>query len=144
MKRFRVVFKPDDQGLSIHQGATLLEAARQAGIILTTPCGGKGTCGKCALRLHPSGEPILACQYRVESDLVVTVPPESRFYEHKILSHGISIAAQVRPSVYRRYERIAGTQGILGVAVDIGTTTVVAKLLDMTSGRCRAMPKSVR
>jgi uncharacterized 2Fe-2S/4Fe-4S cluster protein (DUF4445 family) len=138
MKRFRVVFKPDDQGLSIHQGATLLEAARQAGIILTTPCGGKGTCGKCALRLHPSGEPILACQYRVESDLVVTVPPESRFYEHKILSHGISIAAQVRPSVYRRYERIAGTQGILGVAVDIGTTTVVAKLLDMTSGRCRA------
>jgi len=138
MKRFRVVFKPDDQELSIHQGATLLEAARQAGIILTTPCGGKGTCGKCVVRLHPPGEPVLACQYRVESDLVVLVPPESRFYEHKILDHGVPVAAQVRPSVYRRYERIAGTGGILGVAVDIGTTTVVAKLLDMASGKCLA------
>jgi len=69
---------------------------------------------------------------------VVVVPPESRFYEHQILDHGVPVAAQVRPSVYRRYERVAGTGGILGVAVDIGTTTVVAKLLDMTSGKCLA------
>ena len=137
MKHFRVVFKPDDKEISIHQGATLLEAARQAGIILTAPCGGKGTCGKCALRLHPSGQHILACQHPVENDLAVAVPPESRFYEHKILDHGLAVGAEIRPTVYRRYERIAGPGGILGVAVDIGTTTVVAKLLDMTDGRCR-------
>ena len=34
--------------------------------------------------------------------------------------------------------RVAGPGGIFGVAVDIGTTTVVAKLLDMADGRCRA------
>jgi len=138
MKHFRVVFKPDDKEISIHEGATFLEAARQAGIILTTPCGGKGTCGKCALRLHPSGQEILACQHRVESDLAVTVPPESRFYEHKILDRGLAVGAGIRPTIYRRYERIAGSSGIFGVAVDIGTTTVVAKLLDMTDGLCRA------
>ncbi len=138
MKHFRVVFKPDDREISIHQGATLLEAARQAGIILTTPCGGKGTCGKCALRLYPSEQIILACQHRVESDLAVTVPPESRFYAHKILDHGVAIGDGIRPTVYRRYERVAGTDGIRGVAVDIGTTTVVAKLLDMREGRCLA------
>lgn len=138
MKYFRVVFKPDDKEISIHQDATLLEAARQAGIILTTPCGGKGTCGKCALRLQPSGEEVLACQYPVQSDLVVAVPPESRFYEHKILDKGLAVGSGIRPTVYRRYEAIAGEGGILGVAVDIGTTTVVAKLLDMTDGRCLA------
>lgn len=136
MKHFRVVFKPDDKEISIHQGATLLEAARQVGIILTTPCGGKGTCGKCALRLHPSEQTILACQYRVESDLAVTVPPESRFYAHKILDQGVAIDDGILPTVYRRYERIAGDGGIYGVAVDIGTTTVVAKLLDLRDGRC--------
>jgi uncharacterized 2Fe-2S/4Fe-4S cluster protein (DUF4445 family) len=138
MKHFRVVFKPDGREISIHQGATLLEDARQAGIILTTPCGGKGTCGKCALLLHPSGRQILACQYQMEGDLAVVVPPESRFYEHKILDHGIAAGAQIHSTVYRKYGAMAGTGEILGVAVDIGTTTVVAKLLDLVTGRCLA------
>ena len=138
MKHLRVVFKPDGREISIHQGATLLEAARQAGIILTTPCGGKGTCGKCALLLHPSGQQILACQHLVQDDLAVVVPPESRFYEHKILDHGIVAGDQIHPTVYRKYRPIAGAGEILGIAVDIGTTTVVAKLLDMVTGRCLA------
>ncbi len=138
MKHFRVVFKPDDKEISIHQGATLLEAARQAGIILTTPCGGRGTCGKCKVRLHPGGRQILACQHRVESDLAVVVPPESRFYEHKILEDGLALGLAVSADVFRRYEGIAGTAGTFGVAVDVGTTTVVAKLLGMADGRCLA------
>jgi uncharacterized 2Fe-2S/4Fe-4S cluster protein (DUF4445 family) len=138
MKHFRVVFTPDGREISIHQGATLLEAATQAGITLTTPCGGKGTCGKCALLLHPSEEQILACQYQVQSDLTVAVPPESRFYEHKILDRGIAAGPEVRPTIYRRYQPTAGTGAILGVAIDIGTTTVVAKLLDLPTGGCLA------
>jgi uncharacterized 2Fe-2S/4Fe-4S cluster protein (DUF4445 family) len=138
MKHFRVVFKPDGWEVSIHQGATLVEAAAQAGIILTTPCGGKGTCGKCAVLLHPSGQRILACQRRVDSDLAVVVPPESRFYEHKILDQGIAPGVQIHPTIYHRYESIAGQGRLLGVAIDIGTTTVVAKLLDMVTGRCLA------
>jgi uncharacterized 2Fe-2S/4Fe-4S cluster protein (DUF4445 family) len=70
--------------------------------------------------------------------LAVVVPPESRFYEHKILEHGIAAGDQVLPTVYRRYQAGAGIGKILGVAVDIGTTTVVAKLLDLVSGRCLA------
>jgi uncharacterized 2Fe-2S/4Fe-4S cluster protein (DUF4445 family) len=136
MKHFRVVFRPDDKEISIHQGATLLDAAGQAGIVLTTPCGGKGTCGKCAVQLLPSQQEVLACQYRVESDLVVTVPPQSRFYEHKILLHGVAPSVEVEPTVFHKYRALAGNGALLGVAVDIGTTTVVAKLIDMTDGRC--------
>jgi uncharacterized 2Fe-2S/4Fe-4S cluster protein (DUF4445 family) len=136
MDHFRVVFESDDKEVLIHQGATLVEAASRAGIILTTPCGGKGTCGKCAVRLYPSGRTVLACQQQVHSDLRVTVPPESRFYEHKILEHGIGPTLDIRPTIVNKYRRKAGGRPILGVAVDIGTTTVVAKLLDMADGRC--------
>jgi len=135
MEHFRVVFEPDGLAVSVHRGATLLEAAGLAGIILTTPCGGKGTCGKCALTLRPSGERVLACQYRIQSDLTVTVPQESRFYEHKILTEGADHGRQVNPTVAGRYRAAVGSGEILGLAVDIGTTTVVAKLIDMTDGR---------
>ncbi|MCL5283030.1 MAG: ASKHA domain-containing protein [Planctomycetes bacterium] len=138
MKHFRVVFQPEGREISIHQGATLVEAAGQAGIFLMTPCAGRGTCRKCTVLLYPSGQPILACQHRVESDLTVVVPPESRFYEHKILDQGIPAGEQIHPTLYPKYSARAGTGAILGVAVDIGTTTVVAKLLDMVTGRCLA------
>lgn len=138
MEHFRVVFKPDDKEVSIHRGATLLEAAGQAGIVLTTPCGGRGTCRKCVVELHPSAREVLACQYTVQRDLTVTVPAKSRFYEHKILAEGIDPATAVHPTVVDRYRLLAGTGDILGLAVDIGTTTVVAKLIDMADGRCLA------
>jgi uncharacterized 2Fe-2S/4Fe-4S cluster protein (DUF4445 family) len=70
--------------------------------------------------------------------LTVIVPPESRFYEHKILDHGIPAGEQIHPTIYRKYSALAGTSPILGVAVDIGTKNVVDKLLDMVTGRCLA------
>jgi uncharacterized 2Fe-2S/4Fe-4S cluster protein (DUF4445 family) len=136
MDHFRVVFESDDKEVLIHRGATLVEAASRAGIILTTPCGGKGTCGKCLVRLLPSGQTVLACQQQVHGDLRVTVPLESRFYEHKILEHGVGPAPDIRPTIVNKYRQTAGDGPILGVAVDVGTTTVVAKLLDMADGHC--------
>ncbi|MCL6451936.1 MAG: 2Fe-2S iron-sulfur cluster binding domain-containing protein, partial [Acetobacteraceae bacterium] len=72
-------------------GTPLLDAARLAGVVLDSPCGGRGVCGKCRVRLSPAtagGEPTpvevslltdaercrgwrLACQARVEADLTV-------------------------------------------------------------------------
>jgi uncharacterized 2Fe-2S/4Fe-4S cluster protein (DUF4445 family) len=138
MKHFNVSFKPDNRHISIHAGATILEAASQVGIILNTVCGGKGTCKKCAVNLGPKGKEVLACQYHIESDLTVTIPVSSRFFEQKILAEGISKEAQTESDIYRDYTHVAEGGRILGVAVDIGTTTVVAKLMDMTTGLCLA------
>jgi uncharacterized 2Fe-2S/4Fe-4S cluster protein (DUF4445 family) len=143
MDHFRVVFEPDAREVLIHQGATLVEAASRAGIVLTTPCGGKGTCGKCAVQVYPSGDTVLACQHRVHGNLQVRVPPESRFYEQKILDHGIGPVGDIEPTIVRTYRSLAGGGPILGVAVDIGTTTVVAKLADMADGRCLATRSSL-
>jgi uncharacterized 2Fe-2S/4Fe-4S cluster protein (DUF4445 family) len=138
MKHFSISFRPDGRQISIHAGATLLEAAGQAGIILNTVCGGKGSCKKCLVSLEPSGRQVLACQHHVDSDLIVTVPPASRFFEHQILTEGIAASAKYQPDIYQKYLKVAPPDKIFGVAVDIGTTTVVAKLIDMVTGRCIA------
>ena len=138
MKHFKITFKPDDRQITIHKGATLFEAAGQAGIILNTACGGKGTCEKCEAILEPGGEKVLACQFRIEKDLTVTIPVSSRFFEQKILAEGIETEAGIQPDIYEKYLEIQPKEQILGVAVDIGTTTVVARLINMQDGRCLA------
>jgi len=135
MKHCNVSFEPDDKQISIHAGATILEAAGQAGIILNTVCGGKGICRKCLVEIQPYGQKVLACQYHIQTDITVTIPPTSRFFEQKILAEGIETQAEVQPDIYKKYLQAASAGKIFGVAVDIGTTTVVAKLVDMTSGR---------
>jgi uncharacterized 2Fe-2S/4Fe-4S cluster protein (DUF4445 family) len=42
-----VTFQPSHQAVDVAPGTELLEAARQAGVVIAAPCGGKGTCGKC-------------------------------------------------------------------------------------------------
>ncbi len=133
MQYVKVIFKPDDREVLIHKGATLLEAASRAGIVLNASCGGKGTCHKCRVILEPDRIEVLACQHTVESDLTVTVPQTSRFYNQKILERGIDVTAKTFPDIWQQYAEHG--EPVLGVAVDIGTTTVVARLLDMKTGR---------
>jgi uncharacterized 2Fe-2S/4Fe-4S cluster protein (DUF4445 family) len=135
MKHFNITFKPDGRQISIHAGATLLDAAGQAGIILNAVCGGKGICKKCLVNLDPDGRAVLACQHHIDSDLTVTVPSSSRFFEHKILTEGVAPRTEIQPDIYKKYLKFASSGKIFGVAVDIGTTTVVAKLVDMTDGQ---------
>jgi uncharacterized 2Fe-2S/4Fe-4S cluster protein (DUF4445 family) len=138
MRHFTVIFEPDGKHISIHAGATLLEAAAQAGIILNTVCGGKGICKKCAVTLEPDGAEVLACQHHVESDLTVSVPTGSRFFEQRILAEGIDTAGRIEPDIYRKYAEAEAATDIFGLAVDVGTTTVVARLVDMKTGQCLA------
>jgi len=134
MKHFKITFHPDNRTIVIHSGATLLEAAGRAGIILNSVCAGRGTCGKCVVLLEPQGRQVLACQYHVTSDLTVCVPPGSRYFKEQILTEGIEAEANVEADIYKKYIDAAGDGRILGVAVDIGTTTVVTTLLDMRTG----------
>jgi uncharacterized 2Fe-2S/4Fe-4S cluster protein (DUF4445 family) len=138
VEHFNLTFEPDGRKVSVPAGATLLDAAEKAGIILNSVCGGKGICKKCLLTIQPQGEQVQACQYRIDSDITVTIPAASRFFGQRILTHGLEAETKVRPDIYKRYLAAAAGGKILGVAVDIGTTTVVAKLVDMTTNECLA------
>lgn len=106
---YRVFVEPYGDTLTVGRGAALLDALRKAGILLDAPCGGHGSCGKC--RLTVDGREVRACQYRVHSDITVTLPA----YTHT-------------QTTYSPSERIENTG--LYAAFDIGTTTVVCFLLN--------------
>lgn len=136
-----VMFEPSGLRISVDEECTLLEAIRMVGLHLPSQCGGAGTCGKCALVLSPASEPTsverkhlsseeirqgvrLACQQRVNSNLRVVIYSKSG--ETKILTEGITLASDWTPD--------PGFDGKYGIAIDLGTTTIVAYLLSLDTG----------
>ena len=140
MKRFKITFRPDGKTVDVPEGTSVLEAASEAGIVLNTVCGGEGICGKCVVIIDGKGA--LACQYKVKGDIVVNTDAAgqdgSRLTKLKILEEGIDIHSRIVPDIYSRYTGIVDSGKIFGLAADIGTTTVVLKLIDMKSGDCAA------
>ncbi len=94
-----------------HKGELLSDILIRNGKTHEHPCGGKGTCGKCAVLVDGKSE--LSCQYRVESDIEVVLP-ESQ----KILS------------VTGAEESGKATQNMCFV-LDIGTTTLALALFSL-------------
>lgn len=83
MRECDITIMPDQITLQTTQGKSLLEACFEGGIFLDSPCGGKGTCGKCRVELD--GQSVLACQVPVDRDMVVTIPEGSRLQKQQIL-----------------------------------------------------------
>jgi ferredoxin len=80
-----VTFVPPGVTVAVEPGTTILEAGRRAGVDILAPCAGRGTCGKCAVRVL-EGDPgptagsggatvpatmRLACLTRPTSDVTV-------------------------------------------------------------------------
>ena len=78
-----ITFLPENIKVEIPKGAPLLEGARLAGVYAPTPCGGKGTCGKCIARIisgtvdfnnskgvNTDGSHVLFCQTTVRDEPV--------------------------------------------------------------------------
>ncbi|MBN2180865.1 MAG: DUF4445 domain-containing protein [Sedimentisphaerales bacterium] len=139
MKHFTITFEPDGKQIAIHAGATVVEAAGQAGIVLNTACGGRGTCKKCLVKILPEDKEVLACQYRIQSNLIVSIPSQSRYFQQQILEQGIEAKIEPGSNIYEELRLKATSENIFGVAIDIGTTTVVAKLMNMVDGRSQAV-----
>ncbi len=90
-----IILEPGDREIACRPGALLVEAAARAGLVVNTPCGGAGKCGKCKVRFL-EGAPApnateqerlgaaacadgwrLACQTRLERDARIETPPEA-------------------------------------------------------------------
>ena len=160
---YTIIFKNEggaDRKAQAEMGDNLLELARQAGVDIDAPCNGNGTCGKCRARVIAGtvegGKGVrlpeddyadgwrLVCQAEVCGDATLWVPAGAGSFKK-----GIQTADLSSPEELARYEKgieaIFATglargraQGGLGVAVDIGTTTVTAALIDLASGEIEA------
>ena len=159
-----VRFLPGLFSAKVEVGSTLLAAARQAHAPIEAPCDGAGICGKCLVRLEPEalaaldsgaevregngqGEFVLACAAHVCAALTAIIP-ERRDKDLAIVDHGLAISRPLAPhiavvhasdgsTVWGGQELLASLPNSvanLGIAVDIGTTTLVVSLVDLDGG----------
>jgi len=122
-KRCKVTFEPDGASVEVHAGTTILAAGNEAGVYVNSLCGGDGVCGRCRVIVRKgktSGGStefftreeiqqgyILACQGRIESDLIIEVPPETRQigapqYVEQEVPHLADLSKQARRTIRLR------------------------------------------
>lgn len=135
------------ESLSARRDQTLSEVLRKGGHPLNIRCGERDACGGCVVALlagavrhrtdgrlveaagpvGAAGVEIRACQYRPESSQVrLWVPQRS------LVSYQPQVVGDYRVNVASAHDPLFF--GGLGVAVDIGTTTVVVQVVDPQCG----------
>jgi uncharacterized 2Fe-2S/4Fe-4S cluster protein (DUF4445 family) len=141
-----VTFIPACKTVHVQDQTTILQAAVQAGLPIDAPCGGGGICAKCRILVR-SGDAAtggsshrltaeemargwrLACGTQVTGPLTIEIPPASVPNRlNTILVDGDPVSIRHDPH----------SVGQLGVAFDLGTTTVAGALFDLHSGLERA------
>jgi uncharacterized 2Fe-2S/4Fe-4S cluster protein (DUF4445 family) len=128
---------------------SLLEAAKKAGLALDAPCGGRGTCGKCRVRLQAGSASTteaacsitpqefeegwrLACVSYAQSDLIVSVPETARAYQSRMKIDGhIENAAFTRLREKLKATGQNSHNGIMLVKVDLEPPSADNPMADM-------------
>ncbi len=196
----KIRFLPSNIEIEVSPDTTIMQAAVEAGVEVEGPCGGKGTCGKCRVKIVNDGreEWVLACRTPVEGCSMIEIPHaevslsrkrnlteteivmniesiiKKRFLtieppslenqatdESRILkalgdssSYIDLVVLRSLPKVLRQnkhqvtvvlsenrvltVETGDTTQRIYGMAIDIGTTTLVGSLLNLVTGETLA------
>lgn len=225
MNNFKITFDPGGEELVVPEGTTIKEAITTLGLDFDFPCGGRGSCGKCRIKilekvLPPTEKEIeyldkkellegihLACETKIYDDIIVQLNT-GKEQVHNILQSSVERAFTVEPLLKKNYlevelpslndqksdlkrlkemltlqnhnygdlkidipilqnlpfllreaqhhitvvtddNKILGieagdtTEKMLGVAFDIGTTTIVAYLLDLYTGKELAVASSL-
>ncbi len=120
-------------------GQNLAEHLARAGYLVHADCGGRGTCGKCRVRLaggylydnpectrfaKPDADGcVLSCRTWCCSGAIIELPEQT--------GEGLTAFAGSAQSAHT-------AQGGFGIALDVGTTTVAAALVDLASGKVLA------
>jgi uncharacterized 2Fe-2S/4Fe-4S cluster protein (DUF4445 family) len=145
----KIKFLPEGKEITVSKKTDLLTAAVKAGIRIYNSCVGRGICGKCKVILK-SGKVdtdnlyltadeikkgyVLACKSFCRTDLEVFVPEESRVGKAQILIRGEEVftPAEIEAS---EVADVNLDNEELGIAIDIGTTTLVVYAVSLKSGK---------
>ena len=68
MQKHAVTYQPSGKMVHVPQGTTLFNAAHWAGLPIDSTCGGRGTCGKCGVRVLSGHADRTLADYRHLSD----------------------------------------------------------------------------
>jgi len=133
MSKHKVIFQPSGSRGDVDNNKTLLDSAQQLGVDLEAICGGKGTCGKCKVRVEEGyfekdaiessmshlsprteaedkfikpadGEGIrLACCTEVKGDVKIFVPEKSRAGKQIVRKTAKEITVSLDPAVKKYF-----------------------------------------
>lgn len=148
---FRVTFLPDNKAIVLDGPLEFALAAARCDIWLEHPCGGAGNCGKCRVRvcagdIPPAAEDRLVlsadelaggwrlgCRLLLAGPCDIEVPARERTARPK--SFGPERLPEAPGEIQVPASLLAPGGVPLGVAVDLGTTTLAAALVDLRDGR---------
>ncbi len=145
-------FLPENVSVPVVPGETILLHAIRGGVPILAPCGGESRCGKC--RVLVNGESSggddpgilpetdrragvrLACRCRPAGErMTVTVLPESRPARLAAYLEGRDTGED---EAFLPLHAATGKGKPLGIALDIGTSTLAGALVDLSDGHLLA------
>lgn len=131
-QKVNITLQPLGEIITVNQGTPLIDVLHDFGVEF--PCGGKGTCGNCKVKLLKGELEVdsnhqqkldklyltdnwrLACKCKADSDIILEISQ----FENIILADNSTFEFTPKKGY--------------GIAVDLGTTTVVIQLINLTNG----------
>jgi uncharacterized 2Fe-2S/4Fe-4S cluster protein (DUF4445 family) len=139
-ERRRTILVPPDL-----QADTIADLLRRYGLPLNTRCGGRGLCESCCVELcggsltrissenrleaHAAPHSVRACEHKLPGE----GPVRLRIPTRALLAYEPQVVSDFRINVTRAHDPLPH-EGSLGVAIDVGTTTVALFVVDLDSG----------
>lgn len=158
----KITVLPSQSTFQVPEGTNLLKALLQESFFVDNPCNGRGTCGKCKIRILPSastdkaepaqGAPVFSCEQAGGAHHLT-----SEEWEQGIrLACCVTVQTDLTVELLQKDKKVdVLDQGLLpdfakdqfldgyGIAVDIGTTTVALSLVELKSGSVLASASCV-
>jgi len=151
----RILFEPLGRVGEAEAGESILDVAVRLGVGLRSECGGSGSCGKCRVIIEGGVSEVaaveskrlspdelargyrLACAAKILPNarrITVRVPAESVLRARKFMGEGVARNVILDPLVRLHMGGMGHRGAVLGLAVDVGTSRVTSRLIDLTSG----------
>ncbi|MDR0886114.1 MAG: ASKHA domain-containing protein [Clostridiales Family XIII bacterium] len=111
---------------------SLLALAAEQGLMIDSPCGGRGACRKCRIYVVGIGE-VLSCRFYPKADLEVEISDEGDigysegFSTDEIDNHAFTYQAP-------HQENLNESIRPFGIAIDVGTTSIAGACYDLDRG----------
>jgi len=137
MQKHKIHLHPLGKTLEVNHQTPLIDVLHTYGVEF--PCGGKGTCGKCKVKLL-EGE-IDVSDIHQQNITKLGLSPEWRLACYSTCTSDITLELDQFNQLILADESVFAftpRQGY-GIAVDLGTTTIVAQLVDLSSAAVLAV-----
>jgi uncharacterized 2Fe-2S/4Fe-4S cluster protein (DUF4445 family) len=126
-EKARLIFQPSGRRGEVDKGMTIIEASRRVGVDIEALCGEKRACGKCKVRIEEGFHNVsawmeeeekfvnaeqrqlgyrLGCCTKIEGDLLIFVPEESRAGKQVVSKAARDIPIDWNPAVKEYYVEV--------------------------------------